>query len=115
MSNTFSVEISSSDTSTRMPDRMLGMMTENNILIRDAPSIVAASIISCRSVVLNDDWMIITEKPRYCQMKIRISQKVAVLGSVAYRNGGLIPSPLSMVFRTPRSGSYIHDQIVPVT
>ncbi len=57
-----------------MPERILGMMTENRILSLEAPSTVAASIISCSSVVRKEDWMMMTEKPRYCQIKITISQ-----------------------------------------
>src|SRR5512138_3308705 len=114
MSNTLSVEISSSDTSTSRPDRMLGMTTETSVRSREAPSIVAESISSRSSVVLNDDCVMITAKPRYCQMKIRISQIVAESGLVVKRNDWLTPNSLRIVFRTPRS-SYIHDQIVPVT
>src|SRR5512143_1785703 len=80
MSNTFRELINNNDTSTRIPERMFGMITAKRIRSLDAPSTSAASIISWSSVVRNDDWMIITEKPRYCQMKITMSQYVAVLG-----------------------------------
>src|SRR5512146_3009630 len=87
MSNTFNELINSSETSTIRPERILGMMTANRMRSRDAPSTSAASIISCSSVVRNEDWMMMTEKPRYCQMKITISQYVAVVGSLVKVNG----------------------------
>src|SRR3990170_3495756 len=115
MSNTFKVEINKSDTNTRIPARMLGTITEIKILIFEAPSTVAASTMSCNSEVRNEDWMMITANPRYCQTNIRISQYVAVLGLVTKVRGESTPSDFRKVLNTPRFGSYIHDQIVPVT
>src|SRR5436190_6453863 len=114
ISNTLSVEISSRDTSTRIPPRILGITTEKSILMRDAPSIVAASIISYRSAVLSDACAIITENPRYCHTKMKTSQYVAALGSFVKPTECSKPSDLSMLLITPWSW-YIHDQIVPVT
>src|SRR5512135_1907724 len=87
MSKTFSELINNSDTSTMSPERMFGIITENRIRSLEAPSTSAASIISCSSVVRNEDWMMMTENPRYCHIKITISQYVAVAGSLVNVNG----------------------------
>ena len=115
MSKTFNVLMSSNETSTSRPERMLGIITEIRMRIFDAPSTVADSTISCSSDVRKEDWIMMTAKPRYCQMKIRISQYVAVSGFVTYFRGESIPRLAKIVLNTPFVGLYIHDQIVPVT